>query len=55
VGAHSRLHGDHAHRVRDHVVELLGDAQAFLGERPSGLFLTFPFQGTGAGLQLLAV
>ena len=30
------LHGDHAERVGDDVVQLLGDAQPFVGRGPQG-------------------
>ena len=33
------LHRDDAHRVRDDVVQLAGDAQPLLGHGPAGLFL----------------
>jgi hypothetical protein len=36
VPADPRLHGDHAHAVRHHVVQLAGDPQPLLGHRPPG-------------------
>ena len=47
VAGHPRLHGDHAHRVRHHVVHLAGDLQPLLGADAAGLGqpLTGPLLG----------
>ena len=39
VLAHAGLHRDHAHRVRDHVVQLLRDAEPLVGDRVLGFFV----------------
>ena len=34
---HAGLHGDHAHRVRDHIVKVPGDPEPLLTNRPAAL------------------
>ena len=46
------LDGDHAHRVGEDVVQLAGDAQPFLGDRPPGSLFSFPFQVRRSLLEL---
>ena len=46
VLAEARLHGDHGHAVRHHVVQFPGDAQPFLGHRLAGRLL---LQAAGVG------
>ena len=47
VVADGGLHGDHAHRVRDDVVQFAGDAQTLLGHGPARLFLALAFEPFG--------
>ena len=46
------LHGDHAHRVGEDVVQLAGDAQPLLGDGPPGLLLALSLQVGGALFEL---
>ena len=46
------LHGDHAHRVGEDVVQLVGDAQPLLGDGASGLLLALTLQVGGALFEL---
>ena len=48
--AGSGLHGDHAHRVGQDVVQLAGDAQPLLGDGSPGLLLALSLQVGGADL-----
>ena len=47
-----RLRDDHAHIVRDHVVELPRDDSSFRGDRLSGVRFSLSFEPRGAILQL---
>ncbi len=44
VGAHAGLHGDHAHRVGDDIVKLLGDAQPLAAHGLASLGVAIPLQ-----------
>ena len=55
VRAHARLHRDDAHRVRDHVVELLRDAEALVGHRPLRFVVAFALEHLGSLFELLHV
>ena len=48
VRAHAGLHGDHAHRMGDDVVQLLGDAQPFAADSLTGIGVALAFQSLGA-------
>ena len=45
---HAGLHGDHAHRVRDHIVKVPGDPEPLLTDRPAALVC--PLLGEALGL-----
>ena len=44
VRADAGLHRDHAHRVRDDVVQLLRDAQPLVGDRALGLLVALALE-----------
>ena len=55
VRADAGLHRDDAHRVRDHVVQLLGDVQPLVGDGPLRLFVALALERRGALFELLGV
>ena len=55
VRAHAGLYRDHAHGVRDHVVQLLRDAEALVGDRALRFFVALAFEVGGALFELFVV
>jgi hypothetical protein len=55
MSPHAGPHGDDAHRMSDHVMQLAGDASPFVGDGALGQLLPRLLQGPGLVLQLLGV